>query len=89
MQAVYGRNGESPVVVIAASTPSDCFHFAFEAARIALEHITPVILLTDSYLANGSEPWKIPAMMIFRKSNLHMPTGMKSHFSHTSVTRRH
>ncbi len=62
MQALYGRNGECPVVVIAASTPSDCFHFAFEAARIALEHMTPVILLTDGYLANGTEPWKIPAM---------------------------
>jgi 2-oxoglutarate ferredoxin oxidoreductase subunit alpha len=62
MQALYGRNGECPVVVIAASTPSDCFHFAFEAARIAVEHMTPVILMTDSYLANGSEPWKIPAM---------------------------
>ncbi len=62
MQALYGRNGESPVVVIAASTPSDCFHFAFEAARIALEHMTPVLLLSDSYLANGTEPWKIPKM---------------------------
>lgn len=62
MQAVYGRNGECPVVVIAASSPSDCFQFAFEAAKIALEHMTPVLLLTDSYLANGSEPWKIPAM---------------------------
>jgi len=62
MQALYGRNGECPVVVIAASTPSDCFHYAFEAARIALEHMTPVLLLTDSYLANGSEPWKIPSM---------------------------
>ena len=62
MQALYGRNGECPVVVIAASTPSDCFHFAFEAARIALEHMTPVLLLTDSYLANGTEPWRIPAM---------------------------
>ncbi len=61
-QALYGRNGESPVVVLAASTPSDCFHFAFEAARIALEHMTPVILLTDSYLANGTGPWKIPRM---------------------------
>ena len=60
MQALYGRNGECPVVVIAASTPSDCFHFAFEAARIALEHMTPVLLLTDSYLANGTEPWRIP-----------------------------
>ncbi|HUW93138.1 MAG TPA: 2-oxoacid:acceptor oxidoreductase subunit alpha [Bacteroidales bacterium] len=62
MQALYGRNGESPVAVMAASTPSDCFHFAFEAARIALEHMTPVILLTDSFLANGSEPWRIPEM---------------------------
>ncbi len=62
MQALYGRNGESPVVVIAASTPSDCFKFAFEAAKIALEHMTPVLLLTDGYLANGTEPWKIPGM---------------------------
>ncbi len=62
MQALYGRNGESPVAVIAASTPSDCFHYAFEAGRIALEHMTPVILLTDSFLANGSEPWRIPDM---------------------------
>ena len=62
MQALYGRNGECPVVVMAASTPSDCFHFAFEAARIALEHMTPVLLLSDSYLANGSEPWRIPEM---------------------------
>lgn len=62
LQALFGRNGESPVVVIAASTPNDCFRFAFEASRIALEHMTPVILLTDGYLANGSEPWKIPAM---------------------------
>ncbi|MCU0455063.1 MAG: 2-oxoacid:acceptor oxidoreductase subunit alpha [Bacteroidales bacterium] len=61
-QALYGRNGECPVVVLAASTPADCFDYAFEAARIALEHMTPVILLTDGYLANGSEPWKIPAM---------------------------
>jgi 2-oxoglutarate ferredoxin oxidoreductase subunit alpha len=62
MQAIYGRNGECPVVVIAASTPSDCFKYAFESARIALEHMTPVLLLSDSYLANGSEPWKIPEM---------------------------
>lgn len=61
-QALYGRNGESPVVVIAASTSSDCFRYAFEAAKIAVEFMTPVILLTDSYLANGSEPWKIPSM---------------------------
>ena len=62
LQALYGRNGESPVVVLAASTPSDCFNYAYEAARIAIEHMTPVILLTDGYLANGSEPWRIPDM---------------------------
>jgi 2-oxoglutarate ferredoxin oxidoreductase subunit alpha len=62
MQALFGRNGECPVVVLAASTPSDCFRFAFESARIALEHMTPVILLTDGYLANGTEPWRIPSM---------------------------
>ncbi len=62
MQALYGRNGESPLVVMAASSPSDCFHYAFEAGRIALEHMTPVILLTDGFIANGSEPWRIPQM---------------------------
>jgi len=62
LQALYGRNGESPVVVLAASTPADCFKYAYEAARIAIEHMTPVILLTDGYLANGSEPWRIPDM---------------------------
>ena len=61
-QALYGRNGECPMVVIAASSPSDCFHYAFEAARIAMEHMTPVILLTDGFIANGSEPWRIPSM---------------------------
>lgn len=60
LQAIYGRNGEAPVPVIAASTPSDCFHAAFEASRIALKYMTPVILLTDGYIANGSEPWLIP-----------------------------
>jgi len=59
LQALYGRNGESPVIVIAASTPGNCFDFAYEAARLALEHMTPVILLTDGYIANGSAPWKI------------------------------
>lgn len=62
MQAIYGRNGECPVVVIAASTPADCFSFAFEAAKIALEHMTPVLFLSDGFLANGTEPWKIPEM---------------------------
>jgi 2-oxoglutarate/2-oxoacid ferredoxin oxidoreductase subunit alpha len=69
MQALYGRNGECPVVVIAASTPSDCFHFAFEAARIAVEHMTPVLLLSDSYLANSTEPWRIPSMKDLPKIN--------------------
>jgi 2-oxoglutarate ferredoxin oxidoreductase subunit alpha len=69
MQALYGRNGECPVVVIAASTPSDCFHFGFEAAKIALEHMTPVLLLSDSYLANGTEPWRIPSMKDLPKIN--------------------
>lgn len=62
LQALYGRHGESPLVVIAASSPSNCFQYAFESAKIALEHMTPVILLTDGFLANGSEPWKIPDM---------------------------
>lgn len=60
LQAVYGRNGEAPVAVLAARTPRDCFYMAIEASRIAIKYMTPVILLTDGYLANGSEPWKIP-----------------------------
>ncbi|HEX4336679.1 MAG TPA: 2-oxoacid:acceptor oxidoreductase subunit alpha [Polyangiaceae bacterium] len=60
LQAVYGRNSESPVCVLAASTPGDCFYMAIEACRIATKYMTPVILLTDGYLANGAEPWKIP-----------------------------
>lgn len=72
LQAMYGRNGESPVIVIAASTPANCFNFAYEAARLALEHMTPVILLTDGYIANGSAPWKIQtvAEMPEIKSNM-------------------
>ncbi len=58
--AMYGRNGDSPVIVIAAKSPSDCFNMAFEACRLSLEHMTPVILLSDGYIANGSTPWKIP-----------------------------
>ncbi|MFQ5462975.1 MAG: 2-oxoacid:acceptor oxidoreductase subunit alpha [Phycisphaerae bacterium] len=59
-QAVLGRNGEAPLCVLAASTPGDCFDMALEAFRIAIEYMTPVILLTDGYLANGAEPWRIP-----------------------------
>jgi 2-oxoglutarate ferredoxin oxidoreductase subunit alpha len=62
LQALYGRNGESPCIVLAASTPADCFDFAYQAAKLSLEHMTPVILLTDGYLANGSELWQIPEM---------------------------
>ena len=62
LQALYGRNGESPAVVLAASTPSNCFDMAFQAAKIALEHMTPVILLTDAFIANGSSAWRIPDM---------------------------
>jgi 2-oxoglutarate ferredoxin oxidoreductase subunit alpha len=61
-QALHGRNGEAPMPVVAASTPSDCFHYAFWASKIALERMTPVILLTDGFIANGSEPWCIPSM---------------------------
>ena len=60
LQALYGRNGESPTIVIAGSTPSNCFDYAYQAAKLAMEHVTPVILLTDGYIANGAEPWKIP-----------------------------
>lgn len=60
MQALYGRNGESPVCVVAATSPTDCFNMAFEASRIALEHMTPVILLTDAFIANGSSSWRVP-----------------------------
>jgi 2-oxoacid:acceptor oxidoreductase, alpha subunit len=63
MQALYGRNGESPLVVVAATTPTDCFDMAFWAAKLAVEHMTPVILLTDSFIANGSAAWRIPDYM--------------------------
>ena len=62
LQAIYGRNGECPAVVIAASTPANCFQYAYEACKIALENMTPVILLTDTYLANGSSLWRIPKL---------------------------
>ncbi|MCH7784810.1 MAG: 2-oxoacid:acceptor oxidoreductase subunit alpha [Bacteroidetes bacterium] len=62
LQSLYGRNGESPVIIIAASTPANCFDFAFEAAKLTIEHMTPVILLSDGYIANGSTPWKIKSV---------------------------
>ncbi len=60
LQCMYGRNGESPVAVVAPQTPGDCFYAAFEAVRIAIKYMTPVYLLSDGYLANGAEPWRIP-----------------------------
>jgi 2-oxoglutarate/2-oxoacid ferredoxin oxidoreductase subunit alpha len=60
LQALYGRNGESPLVVMAAGTPDDCFDYAYMAAKIAVEHVTPVILLTDGFIANGTSLWKLP-----------------------------
>ena len=62
LQALYGRNGESPVVVMAPGTPDDCFHYTFMAAKIALEYMTPVILLSDAFLGNGTSLWKLPKM---------------------------
>ena len=60
LQAIYGRNGEAPIPVIAASSPSDCFTMAYEACRIAIEHMTPIFFLSDGYIANGAEPWRFP-----------------------------
>lgn len=60
MQALYGRNGESPVAVVAPATPTDCFTMAFEACRIAIEHMTPVILLSDAFIGNGASAWRVP-----------------------------
>ena len=71
LQALFGRNGEAPIPVLAASTPADCFYVAFEACRIALEYMTPIILLSDAYIANGSEPWLIP--------NMESLSGIKNH----------
>jgi 2-oxoglutarate ferredoxin oxidoreductase subunit alpha len=60
LQAYYGRNGECPMPIVSASTPSDCFSAVYEAFRIAVQHMTPVIFLSDGYIANGAEPWKFP-----------------------------
>jgi 2-oxoglutarate/2-oxoacid ferredoxin oxidoreductase subunit alpha len=77
LQALYGRNGESPVAVLAARSPSDCFEVAIEAVRIALTYRTPVILLSDGAIANGSEPWRVPDISTFKpiEANLAKPGG--------------
>ncbi|MDR2474650.1 MAG: 2-oxoacid:acceptor oxidoreductase subunit alpha [Bacteroidales bacterium] len=69
LQALYGRNGESPAVVMAATSPSNCFDAAYMASKIALEHLTPVILLTDGFLANGSSAWKLPDLEAYPEIN--------------------
>src|SRR5258708_39828245 len=69
LQVLYGRNGESPVVVLAPRTPSDCFDVAVEAARIAVTYHTPVIILSDGSIANGSEPWRIPDVSTYAPIN--------------------
>ena len=69
MQAMHGRNGEAPAVILAPQSPGDCFYMGFEACRIALEYMMPVILLSDGYLANGSEPWEIPEFSSLPKIN--------------------
>jgi 2-oxoglutarate ferredoxin oxidoreductase subunit alpha len=74
MQAYYGRNGECPMPIVAASTPSDCFDAAFEAVRISIEHMTPVILLSDGYIANGAEPWKYPQSSDLKDINVSFKT---------------
>jgi 2-oxoglutarate ferredoxin oxidoreductase subunit alpha len=74
LQAYYGRNGECPMPVISASTPSDCFGAVFEAVRIAVEHMTPVILLTDGYIANGAEPWKFPVSAELKEIKVNFKT---------------
>ncbi|WP_315825006.1 hypothetical protein [Paraflavitalea speifideaquila] len=60
LQSYYGRNGECPMPIVSASTPSDCFAAVYEAVRIAVQHMTPVIFLSDGYIANGAEPWRFP-----------------------------
>jgi 2-oxoglutarate ferredoxin oxidoreductase subunit alpha len=74
LQAMFGRNGESPVPVLAAQSPSDCFHAAMEACRIALTYRTPVILLSDGYLANGAEPWRVPDVADLPAIDVHFAT---------------
>ncbi|HET7152696.1 MAG TPA: 2-oxoacid:acceptor oxidoreductase subunit alpha, partial [Candidatus Kapabacteria bacterium] len=78
LQAVYGRNGEAPVPVIAAATPADCFECFYEAARIALKYMVPVFCLTDGYLANGSEPWLVPDVKSFKPFELKKVTEKKN-----------
>lgn len=76
MQAYYGRNGECPMPIVSASTPSDCFDAAFEAVRISVQHMTPVMLLSDGYIANGAEPWKYPTQEDLPKIKVNFKHGL-------------
>jgi 2-oxoglutarate/2-oxoacid ferredoxin oxidoreductase subunit alpha len=76
-QSMYGRNSEAPLCVIAAASPTDCFHMAFEAARIAIKFMTPVIMLSDGYIANGAEPWRIPKAADLKKIPVNFHTDPK------------
>ena len=75
LQAIYGRNGESPLVVLSCAGPADCFYMAIEAVRIAITHMTPVILLSDGYIANSSEPWLLPDIASLPKITISHPQG--------------
>jgi 2-oxoglutarate/2-oxoacid ferredoxin oxidoreductase subunit alpha len=79
LQAYYGRNGECPMPVVSASTPSDCFSAIYEAVRISVQHMTPVILLSDGYIANGSEPWKYPKSADLPKIEVTFKTELGDH----------
>jgi len=74
LQALFGRNSDSPLCILAPRTPGDCFHVAFEACRIAMTHMTPVIILSDGYLANGAEPWQVPKVEDLPPIEIHHPT---------------
>ena len=76
LQAYYGRNGECPMPVISSSTPSDCFDVAYEAVRIAVQHMTPVILLSDGYIANGAEPWRFPTSADLKPIDISFKKGL-------------
>jgi len=78
--ALYGRNSDSPCIVIAPSTPANCFEYMYQAARLTIEHMTPVIFLSDGYLANGSEPWKLPSMADLPEIKVPQFKGTKQEF---------
>ena len=78
LQALFGRNGECPVPIVAARSPADCFDAAFDAWRIATRYMTPVFLLTDGYIANGAEPWKLPDVEALPRITIKHPEGMEN-----------